>query len=182
MTPCRHRCSGWSISLPLVPVKPFRGRLQVALPDCRIFNCERCHQQVVICRRCDRGNRYCKACAPLARAEYLARAGAEYQGTEAGRLNHKVRQERYRARLAEKVTQHGDLGAELRRDSSVAAFQGGNEDRNEHRQRPAEPTSGLEVRCDFCGRWCGGAVRSGPVPRHPGFCRRGPRLPVWRGF
>jgi len=36
------------------------------------------------------------------------RAGALYQKTEAGWLNHKVRQELYRIRVAEKVTHHGD--------------------------------------------------------------------------
>jgi hypothetical protein len=27
--------------------------------DARLFNCARCHRQVVICSRCDRGNLYC---------------------------------------------------------------------------------------------------------------------------
>jgi hypothetical protein len=54
---------------------------------------------VRICRHCDRGNRFCPRCAPLARAEKQRNAGKQYQKTENGRLNHKVRQEKYRDRL-----------------------------------------------------------------------------------
>src|SRR2546426_5871150 len=120
-------------------VKPFRGRLRVTEQDCRIFNCERCHQEIAICRRCDRGNRYCPACAPLARGEKQRAAGAVYQKTEAGRLNHKVRQERYRGRLAEKVTHHGDLGMALGQDSAVATLQCGQESQDEREESPEPP-------------------------------------------
>ena len=171
------RCSLWSISLPPVPVKPFRGRYRVTQPDCRIFNCKRCHQEVVICRFCDHGNRYCQPCAPLARAENHCRSEARYQKTEAGRLNHKVRQECYRARLAEKVTDHGDLGAALRENSAVAALESGQDSQHEHPEEPPEPLSIPQRRCDFCGRPCGDVVRTGPVPRHLPLFRRGPRLP-----
>jgi hypothetical protein len=40
----------------------------------RLFLCQRCRDQVTICSYCDRGNRYCRICAPLARSESL-RAG-----------------------------------------------------------------------------------------------------------
>jgi len=61
----------------------------------RLFNCNRCHVQVHICRRCDRGNIYCRPCAPEARKESVRRAGAEYQRKERGRENHAARQQRY---------------------------------------------------------------------------------------
>ena len=167
----------WSIALRSVPVKPFRGRLRVIEEDCRIFNCGRCHREVVICRRCDRGNRYCPPCAPLARAEKRRAAGAVYQRTEAGRLNHKVRQECYRARQPEKVTHHGDRGVGLRPKWAVATLAGGPESPDECRKEPPQLPPLPQRRCDFCGRPCGGAARRGPVPRRPSSGRRGPRLP-----
>ena len=169
-----------SIALPSVPVKPFCGAYGVSAEDCRIFNCGRCHREVVICRRCDRGHRYCPPCAPRARAEKQRAAGAVYQKTEAGRVNHKVRQECYRARQAEKETHHGDIGAALRGDCTVATLRGGQENPDEHRKEPPPPRSRPQRRCDFCGRPCRGAVRRGPVPRRPSLGRRGPRLPGWR--
>jgi len=184
------------------PCKALSWRLQVIPQDCRIFSCGRCHRNVVICRQCDRGNRYCPPCAPLARAEKQRAAGALYQKTEAGRLNHKARQEHYRGRQAEKatplrdwgkeapqilpihlqreaekVTHHGDLGAALRRNSAYAALRGGQESEDERREEPQEPRSMPQRRCDFCGRPCSCAVRTGRVPRRPFSYRRGPRLP-----
>ena len=170
-----------SISLLPVPCKaPFRGRFLVSEHDCRVFNCARCQSEVVICRSCDRGNRYCSPCAPAARAEKRRQAGALYQKTEAGRLNHKVRQEQYRNRLAEKVTHHGDLGTALGENSAVAILEGGQESRDEHGEEPPEePEPPPQRRCDFCGRWCGCVVRWGPIARPGSLDRRGPRLPVY---
>lgn len=158
------------------PCKALSWRLQVTLPDSRIFNCKRCHQEVRICRSCDRGNRYCKPCAALARAENHRKSDARYQKTESGRLNHKVRQDCYRARLAEKVTDHGDLEAALRENCVVAALESGQDSQHEPPDEPSEPLPIPQRRCDFCGRLCGDAVRTGPVPRHLSLFRRGPRL------
>jgi hypothetical protein len=165
-------------------VKPFRGRFGVSDHDCRIFNCERCHAEVVICRNCDRGNRYCEPCAPVARTEKQRRAGALYQKTEAGRLNHKVRQEQYRLRLAEKVTDHGDLATACGKDSAVADPGGGAEGHNEHQEESGEEPGTVESspqserRCHFCGRACGCAIRRGRIARPESLDRRNPRLPV----
>ena len=163
------------------PVKPFGGRLRVTEPDCRIFACQRCHGEVVICRRCDRGNRYCPACAPRARAEKQRVAGALYQKTEAGRLNHKMRQEQYRAKLAavEKVTHHGDLERGFGPHWTIAALGSGQESQEERREpspeRPALSPPAPRC-CDFCGRRCGCALRTAPVARPAPIHRRGPRL------
>lgn len=70
----------------------------MTLRDCRIFECKRCKKEVVICTSCDHGNRYCRPCAPVARAEKQRAAGRKYQGTDPGKLKHKVRQERCRAK------------------------------------------------------------------------------------
>ena len=67
----------------------------------RLYSCQKCNAQVTICRHCDYGNRYCMECASIARQAARKRALARYQG----RLNHAVRQSRYRER--KKVTHKG---------------------------------------------------------------------------
>jgi len=75
-------------------------------PSARLFHCARCHCQVVLCRRCDRGHVYCaNGCAQLARRASVQRAGARYRATRRGRLINALRQRRFRARQ-QKVTHH----------------------------------------------------------------------------
>lgn len=75
-------------------------------PTGRLFMCARCRAQVFICRRCDRGNRYCTAdCARAARRESLSAAGHRYQCSRRGRMAHAARARRYRAR-SKFVTHH----------------------------------------------------------------------------
>ena len=74
----------------------------------RLYHCSRCHAQVIICSRCDRGHRYCAGvCGYQARSESLKRAGQKYQATRTGRFNNADRQQRFRARNQQKVTHHG---------------------------------------------------------------------------
>ena len=78
-------------------------------PSARLFHCARCHCQVILCRRCDRGHVYCaNGCARQARRDSLRRAGARYRATRRGRLNNALRQRRFRARKR-KVTHHGSV-------------------------------------------------------------------------
>jgi hypothetical protein len=75
----------------------------------RFIVCERadCRQVFFLCRRCDRGDRYCsRACAQRARHATLRAAGRRYQQSRPGRRQHAARQARYRGRGAarEKVT------------------------------------------------------------------------------
>ena len=148
----------------------------MTLQDCRIFHCELCLQLVLICRGCDRGNRYCPCCAPLARAENLRAASKRYQKTETGRLNHKVRQEQYRGRLQEKVTHQGDSALARKRKSATATIRGGSEIHNERQQEPLQPSS-RPGHCHFCDCTCRCPGRTGPLPRRAHRYRRGPRLP-----
>jgi hypothetical protein len=61
--------------------------------------CARCGRVVVICTRCDRGNRYCSPeCSAAARRQSMRKAGCEYQKTKTGVACHADRQRRYRAR------------------------------------------------------------------------------------
>jgi hypothetical protein len=74
----------------------------------RRFYCARCQAVVLLCRRCDSGQRYCgKACRTEARRESLRRAGRRYQRTPAGRASNAERQQRFRARRAADVTHQG---------------------------------------------------------------------------
>jgi len=73
----------------------------------RLFHCARCHCQVILCRRCDRGHVYCaNGCAQQARRDSLRCAGARYRVSRRGRLCNAARQRRFRARQ-QKVTHHG---------------------------------------------------------------------------
>jgi len=76
----------------------------------RLYRCARCGSLTTICSRCDRGNRYCGDCAPLARREARQRAAKRYQQSPEGRRRHAARQRRYRERKREeeeKVTHKG---------------------------------------------------------------------------
>ncbi len=71
----------------------------------RIFNCARCHCQVIICSCCDRGNIYCsQSCSSISRKESVKVAGKRYQKTYSGKMKHAERQKRYRSKI---VTHHG---------------------------------------------------------------------------
>ncbi len=110
----------------------------------RLFHCCRCHAQVIVCSRCDRGQRYCNdGCAQIARSTSLRRAGQKYQSSRAGRFNNAARQQRFRTRQRQKVTHQGSA---LKRHHGLLA---GETKRPLKRQRP--PTS---MHCHFCGAVC----------------------------
>ena len=74
----------------------------------RLYHCQRCHAQVILCSRCDRGQRYCLGeCSQIARTESSRRAGKKYRSSRAGRFNNAQRQQRFRAKNQQKVTHHG---------------------------------------------------------------------------
>ena len=53
----------------------------------RLFNCARCHCQVVLCSHCDRGQIYCgRSCAQAARRHATHAAGRRYQRSRRGRF------------------------------------------------------------------------------------------------
>jgi hypothetical protein len=75
--------------------------------SCRSFLCGRCRSQVLVCRRCDRGQIYCiGTCAQEARRDNQKEARRRYQATPRGRAMHAARNRRYRAR-GRCVTDHG---------------------------------------------------------------------------
>ena len=123
----------------------------------RLYNCARCHCQVIICSHCDRGNIYCgKSCADLARKTSLSAAGKRYQRTRRGRLKHADRQRHYRSRC-KKVTHQGSPDP-ASNDPLIT------------RPEAPAPVAIIEdkgVHCHFCGRPCSVFVRLDFLYRTP---------------
>ena len=124
----------------------------------RLFHCARCRRQRVICRTCDRGQRYCGvSCAQAARSVARRAAGARYQDSRAGRFTHAARQARYRARQ-QKVTHHGsvapDAGVSLPAAARAACAV----------SRPVVVVMTVLL-CTHCGSPCAPFLRRGFLPR-----------------
>lgn len=67
----------------------------------RLYLCTRCRVQVVLCSRCDRGNRYCgRACRHQAREDARRQTAQRYQRSWGGRIAHAQRSRRWRQRRA----------------------------------------------------------------------------------
>lgn len=119
----------------------------------RLFNCARCHRQVCLCPRCDRGNVYCsKLCFYLSLLERQAEAGRRYQTSPQGRRMHAARMARYRERQRseQKVTHQGSPPPQPPATPAL--------------ETEEEPRDGVGVvRCDVCGRLCLPFARLGPL-------------------
>ena len=75
----------------------------------RLFLCACCRVQVLVCRQCDRGQRYCaNGCAAATRQALQRDSARRYQCGRAGRFKHALRTQRWRARQAElaKIVTH----------------------------------------------------------------------------
>jgi len=137
----------------------------------RLYHCARCHRQVVICRRCDRGNIYCPdGCAEKARRDSLRNAGRRYQQTHQGRLRHAERQRRYRARQ-QKVTHQGSPCRPLRAPLPDTPEQ----PLSVQVEGPAPEGA---VCCHFCRQRCSPFLRQTFLQRRSGTVLSKPRLPA----
>ena len=67
-----------------------------------LFECARCHDLILLCTRCLGGRRYCDPCGEQAHRDSVLECGRRYQGKPEGREKHRLRQQRYRARLRER--------------------------------------------------------------------------------
>jgi len=84
-------------------------------PSARFFLCARCRSQVLVCRRCDRGQIYCSAvCSGDTRRQRQREANRRYSKTRVARHKNAQRQHRYRQRqralgtgFKKKVTDQG---------------------------------------------------------------------------
>ena len=140
----------------------------------RRFYCARCHAVMVLCRRCDRGQRYCgPRCSEGARHESLRRAGRRHRRTVTGRQANAERQRRFRARRAADVTHQGHaLKADLalqherrcgarHRETPPTALPVATRVRPENGSRTTAPSSASAPgqRCSRCGCQCGRFTR-----------------------
>ena len=122
----------------------------------RLYQCARCHCQVVICSHCDRGNIYCSGeCSSLSRSEKQREASARHQSSTSGsgRRLHALRQQRYRQRQREKVT---DQGSELLAPYDVLLSKP--ESIVTRSEKPPLNTHRV-VHCHFCGCQCSERLR-----------------------
>jgi len=161
------------------------GRWATVVNDsARLYACARCHCHVVICRRCDRGNIYCPACAPLAWRESRRRSAAAYQRTDGGRRNHAARQQLYLIGLeeSEKMTHQGlQVGSAespcVLKTAEDGASANAKETQDATSNQPLPKTPTLQCggahsdgddgpQCDFCGDRCSAFLRLDKLP-HP---------------
>ena len=120
----------------------------------RLFNCARCHQQVIICSHCDRGHRYCSGqCAQLSRKEKLKEARLRYDKKQQARLLKSRRQKRYRQRKKEKATHQGSRGLCLY-DLLLIELE-----KLKKRVKKLHFTDCTEQCCHFCGVQCSEYLR-----------------------
>ena len=146
----------------------------------RLFLCACCRTQVLVCRQCDRGQRYCAdGCAATTRQALQRDSALRYQRGRAGRFKHALRTRRWRARqvaLAKIVTHQGshdppsDDVLPATQTSALAATQ------------PCTTTMSIAAtaadrphawRCHWCCAPCAALVRQGFIrhshgrmPRH----------------
>ena len=131
----------------------------------RLFYCSCCHQPVVICRHCDRGNHYCgAACARQIRVLNHRIANQTYQNSLKGRLKHAQRQRHYRARKQAREKKVTDQGSPALPLNDVL---------------PGKPDEGQSppvstTRCHFCGDEVSLFLRNGFLRHH-----RSDALPSW---
>ena len=127
----------------------------------RLFLCGRCRRQVIICRRCDRGQVYCAGgCSVQARRQSLREAGRRYAHTLPGRQNRAERSRRHRARQREIVTHHGSPSPPLGDLLPAGATAIPRDDVS-----PVEPARPAMPHCHWCGRLCLPKLRQGFLRR-----------------
>ena len=128
----------------------------------RLFNCARCHCQVLLCSHCDRGQIYCgRSCAQAARRHATHAAGRRYQRSRRGRFAHAERQRRYRQRRRANVTHQGSpparQAARLPEESRRSIAR--------HALPVSDPADG--IRCHCCARVCRAFLRHTTLQRRP---------------
>ena len=150
----------------------------------RMYLCARCRAQVVVCRRCDRGQIYCPSgfgpsgfgptgCAVVARREAQRAAGRRYQSSRRGRFVHAERARRYRDRKRNRckiVTHQGSvvaLASDLLPLKTTVAVRGpATEPFTEAAPGETVVIERSLPACTHCGARCPAGVRFGFVRHH----------------
>lgn len=145
----------------------------------RLFTCNRCHRQVVICASCDRGHQYCsRACSDQSRAENRREARRRYRHTERGRETGRDRQRHYRIRQADRARAAARAAPEMADIAPVDVVSSAVDDSGDE-ETVTDHTSGLPrrrlravfpahsrrespLRCIGCGRICTHVVLHDP--------------------
>ena len=123
----------------------------------RLYNCARCHHQVIICSHCDRGNIYCSGhCSTQSRLEKQQEANCRYQSTAKGRHGHATRQQHYRQRQKQKVTYQGSV--DLASYDLLHAEPEGDKTVKKAATSPLLTDQSAHV-CHFCGCRCMQSLR-----------------------
>jgi hypothetical protein len=90
----------------------------------RLYLCARCRVQVILCSRCDRGNRYCgRQCRHQAREQARRDTAQRYQRSWHGRIAHAQRSRRWRQRRAARDAA-GAAGVDVGLDAHNVTHQG----------------------------------------------------------
>jgi hypothetical protein len=122
----------------------------------RFFLCNHCRQQVIICRRCDRGQVYCGPdCALEVRRRNQRDARRRYQATDRGRRMHADRSRKYRAH-GSRVTDQGPTLSPQPETARAAAMKA---------QPPIMIAARRITACDLCGNPVSDGVRLSPIRR-----------------
>jgi len=127
----------------------------------RIFKCVLCSKQVIICRLCDRGQRYCSAgCSEMARADAQKTARHRYQQSRNGRVKHALRMRTYRRRK-QIVTHQGSQSS-----AQNGLLQANPADAKISSVTPYQSVVARRFQCHFCGCHCSEFVRLDFLQRH----------------
>jgi len=120
----------------------------------RLFQCVLCSKQVIICSRCDRGQRYCSSeCSETARSKAQTAAARRYQQSRLGRSNHARRMHDYRRRK-QIVTHQGSLPP-----ASNDLLQANSVEARIPPDLPDPSVLGIQFQCHLCGCDCSEFVR-----------------------
>ena len=120
----------------------------------RIFKCARCFKQVIICSRCDRGQRYCSPdCSETARNHSQRAASHRYQQSREGRIKHALRMRLYRLRK-QIVTHQGSQSS-----APNGLLQANSTDARKSSVTLHQPVVAISFQCHFCGCHCSEFVR-----------------------
>ena len=123
----------------------------------RLYQCVRCHRQVIICSHCDRGNIYCaEGCAQTSRREKLKEAQLRYDKTQRAKKLKALRQQRYRQRNKEKATHQGLTTLPLY-DLLLIALEKLKKAKIQDKKQPTPQCS--TIYCHFCGVQCSHYLR-----------------------
>ena len=150
-----------------------RAHMKASQNTYRLYNCQRCAQQVRICTDCDRGNRYCAGeCARLRRRESLLRAARRYQRSYRGACAHAARQSAWRDRQRQEVTHQGSNSTAI---SVTVTNNSTQTTRGTHAQIVSLPSQAHSAArhahrmavssCSFCGCTLPAFARLGPLRR-----------------